>query len=305
MAYKPKRDRPRFLMRGGPSSFPTRPASRESELLLVALRDPPVATVTTPLEKAVGYMVGGDIRRLPIVRPSSLELIGELPLMHVVDYLGGGERSKIIAIKHGGNYYRALREPVGTLMKKNPVHVDMYEKIDKAIELMARTGVGTLIIVDEEGRVRGIFTERHVLRLSIGKLMDVYVSDIMTPKVITARPDSTIAEACRIMVTNGFRRLPIVDDGQLVGIFTAMGFLRFIAEKEVYRALVTGRAEEVFSTPLSRIMKTEVVTTTPYSRAPDAAQLMVEKGVGCLPVVEDGRLVGIVTERDFLRLSIS
>ena len=287
-------------MRGGPYSYPTRKASRESELLIIADSEPPVATPITPVEKAIGMMIQSDLRRLPIVRIASMSLIGEVPLMSIVDYLGGGARSKIIEIRHRGNYFKALREPVEILMNKEVVSVELHSKLDEALDTMAESGVGTLFIVDRENRIRGVLTERHVLRIIAGLLSDIYVRDIMTPRVVTARPTNTLSEACRIMLTYGFRRLPIVSGKKLVGIFTAMGFLRYIAEKGVYRAIVTGNVNEVLSKPLNEIMKRNVVTIGPNVEINKAAELMLNKGVGCLPVVEDDELVGIVTERDFL-----
>jgi len=220
--------------------------------------------------------------------------------MSIVDYLGGGPRSKIIELRHGGNYFKALREPVEILINRKVVSIDLYSKLDEALDIMAESGVGTLFIVDRENRIRGVLTERHVLKIIAGLLSNIYVRDIMTPRVVTARPTNTLSEACRIMLTYGFRRLPVVSDGRLVGIFTAMGFLRYIAEKGVYRAIVTGNVNEVLSKPLNEIMKRDVVIISPDVEINKAAEIMLNRGVGCLPVVENNKLVGIVTERDFL-----
>ncbi|WP_205006257.1 CBS domain-containing protein, partial [Escherichia coli] len=123
----------------------------------------------------------------------------------------------------------------------------------------------------------------------------------MTKKVVTALPKTTIFEAEKIMIEQGFRRLPIVSDGKVMGIITSMDIVRFFGSGEVFKHLKSGTITQVLNTPALEIATKDVVTITPDADVGQAAKIMREKNVGALPVVQDNGLVGIVTERDFFK----
>ncbi|MQK95219.1 CBS domain-containing protein, partial [Escherichia coli] len=129
----------------------------------------------------------------------------------------------------------------------------------------------------------------------------IKVSQLMTKKVVTALPKTTIFEAEKIMIEQGFRRLPIVSDGKVMGIITSMDIVRFFGSGEVFKHLKSGTITQVLNTPALEIATKDVVTITPDADVGQAAKIMREKNVGALPVVQDNGLVGIVTERDFFK----
>jgi acetoin utilization protein AcuB len=112
------------------------------------------------------------------------------------------------------------------------------------------------------------------------------ITNAMTPSPVTIRSDETLAKAKALMKAGGFRRLPVVEDGHLVGILT---------ERDL-RAH-TGYLE---TTRVDAVMQTVLVTVAPDSIVEDAARLMLKNKVGGLPVLADGNLVGIVTTSDLL-----
>lgn len=127
------------------------------------------------------------------------------------------------------------------------------------------------------------------------------VRDVMAHPAHTVHRHAPLTEVLRLMEEGGFRHLPVVDDaGHLTGILTdrdlanrATGPMGFLEARERQQALA---AIEVY----------EVMTDEPFSVAPgtslrDAAQLMIERRVSSLPVVEDGAVIGILTSTDFLR----
>jgi acetoin utilization protein AcuB len=125
------------------------------------------------------------------------------------------------------------------------------------------------------------------------------VADVMThdPKVIG--PDSPIGEALRSMREGGFRRLPVVEGGRLVGILSdrdlrqAMNIPMIVREKH-YDDYVLGHVQ------VGTCMTAEVLVLSPQDSLEKAAKLMRDKKVGGCPVLEDGRLVGMITESDLL-----
>jgi predicted transcriptional regulator len=103
------------------------------------------------------------------------------------------------------------------------------------------------------------------------------------------------------MINNGFRRLPVLRDNVLIGIVTASDIMRFLANGEMFERLVTGNASEVFKVPISSLIKRDLIFTKSDIDLGEAASMMLDKNVGSLPVLEDGEIRGIITERDFVR----
>jgi len=124
----------------------------------------------------------------------------------------------------------------------------------------------------------------------------------MTREVQVVRRNDELAVADNLMKQGRVRHLPVLDeDGRVCAVVSQRDLFR----GALLRALGYGkRAEEAMlrQVPVKEAMSEEVVTTTPTTPIADAARLMIERKVGCLPVVEGGRLVGIVTETDFVRL---
>lgn len=130
------------------------------------------------------------------------------------------------------------------------------------------------------------------------------VRDVMTKDVVTLERNEKLNVADDVMRLGRIRHLPVVDeDGNLAGIVSQ----RDLFHSGLLRALGFGshakeRALEVLV--LKEAMKTEVLTTSPSAPLTEAAKLMLERKVGCLMVVEGKRIVGILTESDFVKLAL-
>ena len=130
------------------------------------------------------------------------------------------------------------------------------------------------------------------------------VRDVMTKDVVTLDRNEKLAVADDVMRLGRIRHLPIVDEeGALAGIVSQ----RDLFHSGLLRALGFGthakdRALELLV--LKEAMKTEVVTVTPDAPLSEAAKLMLERKIGCLVVVEGRKIVGILTESDFVKLAL-
>jgi acetoin utilization protein AcuB len=135
------------------------------------------------------------------------------------------------------------------------------------------------------------------------------VRDVMTKAPLTIDPEAPLATAVAVMRERGLRHLPVVDDaGRLMGIVTDRDlrgalFAPAVAEYLPAAARVHLRS---LATTLENLRVRDVMTWGALTIGPDApvaqaAAMMLSAGVGGLPVVEDGRVVGMVTERDALR----
>jgi CBS domain-containing protein len=167
---------------------------------------------------------------------------------------------------------------------------------------MKQHNVGGLAVVDNANQVRAIITERDLLSVFKTRIGGTQVAELMTGKVVTATMRTTIFEAERAMIARSFRRLPIVTGGRIVGIVTAMDIVRFFGSGEVFQHLRSGTIVQVLQTPVLDIGTRKVITTSPSSHLREAAATMEERNIGALLVVDDERLIGIITERDFFKL---
>ncbi|MCP3920689.1 MAG: CBS domain-containing protein [bacterium] len=123
------------------------------------------------------------------------------------------------------------------------------------------------------------------------------VETFMTPDPIAIPPDATIDNALRMMDDAFIRHLPVVDGERLVGL---------VSDRDLITAtgwrIVGGPSKHKGSEPVQTVMQTNLVTVSPDEQAVAAAVEVIVRGIGCVPVVDRGKLVGIVTEMDLLEL---
>lgn len=127
------------------------------------------------------------------------------------------------------------------------------------------------------------------------------VSDLMTWSPICVHTDDTLAMAWKWMSEERIRHLPVVDeDGALVGLLSHRDLaLRALAGLEDLPVDTVERYLERL--PVSDAMVAEPQTAEPNDDLAEAAQTMLDHKFGCLPIVEGGQVVGILTEADFVR----
>jgi acetoin utilization protein AcuB len=124
------------------------------------------------------------------------------------------------------------------------------------------------------------------------------VRDIMTSKVITIPSDTPVLEAEQLMTFHRFERLPVVDKGKLVGLVTKDNLLK--ASPSDATSFSRGELYYLLSKlTVKAIMKKKVVTVAPDTSVEQAAAIAQQNRVGCLPVLQGDKIVGIVTTNDF------
>lgn len=131
------------------------------------------------------------------------------------------------------------------------------------------------------------------------------VRDLMNAEVATVRRNDQLQIADDLMNLGRIRHTPVLEDegDEVVGI---------LSQRDLFRgalARALGYGERAQHKVLGMLFVKDVMTCDPITVAPErplaeAAQLMLDKKIGCLPVVQGGRLVGILTESDFLRLAL-
>jgi CBS domain-containing protein len=294
----------RRRLRGkGPLDLKSHPPKRhEGEILSVAKSPVIVVSPTTRIYDAIEIMAKRGFRRLPVTDAGTRHLEGIITATDIVDYLGGGKKFEIVQRKFGGNLFKAINEPVRIIMTRKVVSISTLAKISEAIGTLKKANLGGLPVVDANKSVRAIITERDIMNLFSNRISAVQVAQLMSEKVVTALPKTTIFETEKTMIAKGFRRLPIVSDGKVMGILTTMDIIRFFGLGKVFRYLRSGTIIQVLNTPALDIATRQVSIIAPDTDVGKAAKVMREKDIGALPVVKNEKLVGIITERDFFKI---
>lgn len=122
----------------------------------------------------------------------------------------------------------------------------------------------------------------------------------MATEVITLGCNDTLQLAKDIMTLGRIRHFPVVDEGEVVGV---------VSQRDLFHASLGSvmkygeKAERAFldTVVIKAVMSGPPTTISPDASIKEAARLMAEKKIGCLPVIEEGRLIGLVTETDILR----
>jgi CBS domain-containing protein len=130
------------------------------------------------------------------------------------------------------------------------------------------------------------------------------VRDIMTTEVVTLKVDEELSLASDIMTLARIRHLPIVEGDRLAGI---------ISQRDLYKASLDsvmgydyGQARDHLKTvTIKEVMIDKVITIGPDTQIHAAGQILIEKKIGCLPVIKNNALLGMVTETDILQFYVS
>lgn len=130
------------------------------------------------------------------------------------------------------------------------------------------------------------------------------VRDWMTPNPITVEAETTLPAAYHVMKLNGIRRLPVVDShGRLIGVVT-LGDIREARPKSSATLNILELHSLVAGLEVRDFMSRQPITVAPDTPIRRAAQLMLHHKIGGLPVVDMGRLVGIITDSDIFRVLV-
>ena len=120
------------------------------------------------------------------------------------------------------------------------------------------------------------------------------IEQVMTRSLYTVQESDIVDLATHIMTWKQIGHVPVEKEGMLVGMITKDSIISYVAQHQ---------GEDIAQRSVRDLMVQDLVTTTPDTLLTDAIDLIVDHNVSCLPVVEDGRLLGMVTEHDFVHIS--
>ena len=137
-----------------------------------------------------------------------------------------------VAVAKTASSRQARQDSVNSMETDDYVCIAPSTPLSKAIEAMSQDEGGCAIVCAEDGSVVGIFTERDLLTKIVGQQMDLNapVSNWMSPVVATLTPEATIGDAVSIMNDKGYRNVPLVKNGKLVGSISVFDVISYLAE---------------------------------------------------------------------------
>ncbi len=289
------------VMDRGPVDFKSRVSHNQGDILAIASKNVVTLPPTTNIMGTAKTMLKYGFRRVPITDAGTNRLEGIITSLDIVDFLGGGLRHNIVKNRYNGNLAAAINEDIREIMKKDVVSLGVNDNISNAIKTMIEKNIGGIPIVDDDNAVVGIVTERDFVRTVADITTSKSIKEYMSNKVVTASPDISIGEAIRTMIEKGFRRIPIVKEDVLLGIVTASDIMRYLGSGEIFQKLMTGDVSDAFKVPVKSLILRDIIWTNSGIDIGEAAALMLKNKVGALPIIDDGELCGILTERDIIK----
>ncbi|MEP7729733.1 CBS domain-containing protein [Marinomonas primoryensis] len=130
------------------------------------------------------------------------------------------------------------------------------------------------------------------------------VADLMTTDLITLRENDSLAKAKALMHEKNIRNIPIInDEGECVGMLTQREYLRhaFHLVSQFGTQHISKKEQQ---TPIANAMNKDTLTISPETELSMAAEFFIENKYGCLPVIQNDKLVGILTPVDFVKLAL-
>lgn len=132
----------------------------------------------------------------------------------------------------------------------------------------------------------------------------MFVSDWMSTNVYTVHSDSPLSEAVKILREKKIKHLPVVDKKKaIIGVLSDRDIKEYMPSKattlDVYEL-----HNVLLETKVTKVMKKKVYTAKPDLPIEEAAMLMYDNNIGCLPIVENNMLVGIISDRDLFRVLV-
>jgi len=205
----------------------------------------------------------------------------------------------VIAYKLGSIRKRGItasRLHASSVTEKEVAVIFPEENVKNILKSVGEPGPTMLPVVEKE-KLIGVVTKADLLPLVTSKNQ---LHSIMQKKVHTVNLDDRVVHARRIMITHNVARLPVLEEKKLVGIISDVEIA--LAFASLKKSFSLGRQKHRLDELLVKdVMRTPVVWSDPSMSISDAAQLMQKQNIGALPLLENDKLVGMVTRTDLLK----
>jgi CBS domain-containing protein len=128
------------------------------------------------------------------------------------------------------------------------ISITPEQSVKEAVALLDRYNIGALVVLDENGVLTGIFSERDVVRQLIHQndLLSQPVRNLMTAEVVTCMPQDDLMSVASVMTERRFRHLPVLDNGELLGIISIGDVLK--AQRDYYHGQIDTLETQILAT---------------------------------------------------------
>jgi CBS domain-containing protein len=224
------------------------------------------------ISEAIDKIIQTEHEKLPVVTKKN-HLVGLIGPMDILDAFLRKEN---------------LNEKISKIMVRDIIFCDARDTLEFVLQKIKLSRKGTLPVVSKEMLV-GVVGESDFVKHFSETKFGTTVSEIMTKKPFFLLPDASVMDGLKSAVNTKYRRLPVVQNGKLSGLFAAVDILKLI------------KSNLSLSQSINSMMVKNVFTITGDKDLSDAIKVMRLKNIDGLPVVDDeNRLEGIITERDIL-----
>lgn len=235
------------------------------------------------LNHVLTLMKKHDITKIPVLEEK--QLVG-MVTDNIIAYKLGSIRKKGVP---------ASRLHASSVTDKNIECISSDTEVKTILKKVGKPGP-TMLCVTDNKHLLGVVTKADLLHMVKSKKP---VREIMNKKILTVSPEDRIIHARRIMVDEKIARLPVVDKGKLVGMISD-NELAF-AFANVKKSISLGRQKHRLDEFLVKdAMKAPAVWTHPNTTAKQAAEIMLKNNVGALPIIENDKIIGIISRTDLL-----
>lgn len=238
-----------------------------------------------PIYTALKFCLEGH-RNIPVTDSRGEAFRGIVSSRSLLGFLGGGSLHQAYVAGKG------LDTPVARIMRTGFSEIDRATSLGQALDVFKETGEEMHPLVSR-GRLDGMVTEGDIVS-QISGATGVSVWEVMTRKPVVARTEHPVCDVAGMLVRGGYRRLPVVRDSFLTGIVTPLDIIAYLNRNRNLNGLRRDRSE------LGKAMNRAVTTVEPHADVFEAVRTMREKGVSMLPVVDEYRVLGVLTQRDIL-----
>lgn len=250
--------------------------NNKQKITTIASMDPVFCKDSDTINNVVDKIVSTGHRRIPIVSRRK----GVVGIITKSDILDAFLRQE------------DFDSTVSEIMSRDPILCNNNDALDYVLQKFKLSRRGGFPIVEGK-KLTGMVSERDIIKQLLGTNVGIKVEDAMTRKPLIIQQNISILDCLKTMVNTRYRRLPVVSNGQLVGIVTSEDLLKYIHDHK-YRI-------EDLDEGLEKVMIKNVFTVQKDDDVSVAIKIMETKGIGGLPVVSrDKKLEGMITERDIL-----